>query len=83
MSNHLVDEGPDVYCHRLARVDALGPNRRLVFTLPSATDQGWETVVMKIIMPADAAMALVRMIAQTDLATAPIELVNLECAVAN
>jgi hypothetical protein len=42
-----------MYCHKLARIDVLGPNRRLVFTLPSVDSPGMEVVAIKLIVPAE------------------------------
>ena len=34
----LIDEEREIFCHRLVRIDALGPNRRLIFTVQSIDD---------------------------------------------
>ncbi len=31
----MIDQACDFYCQDFARIDALGPNRRLIFTLPA------------------------------------------------
>jgi hypothetical protein len=52
-SDRLIDNGVETYCHSLARIDSLGPNRRLVFTVPSVDSPGYQNVVVKLILPAD------------------------------
>jgi hypothetical protein len=42
-NDRLSDQASDVYCHGIARIDTLGPNRRLVFTIPSVTSPGYRT----------------------------------------
>jgi hypothetical protein len=32
---YLIDQASDLYCHGVARVETLGPNRRIIFTVPS------------------------------------------------
>jgi len=34
MSEHLIDQATELYCHKMERIDHLGPNRRLMFTVP-------------------------------------------------
>jgi len=58
MDDRLIDQACDMYCHDLARIDALGPNRRLVFTMPSLESPGYQHVTVKLILPADLMMTL-------------------------
>jgi hypothetical protein len=53
MNDRLIDQVYDTYCQDIARIDHLGPNRRLIFTVPHITDVGWEQVVVKLIVPAE------------------------------
>jgi hypothetical protein len=54
MSDRLFDmEYPDTFVCELSRIDKLGNNRRLIFTVPSMEDGGYKNVVAKLIMPAD------------------------------
>jgi hypothetical protein len=53
MTDHLLDNACDLSCHGLARIDTLGPCRRLVFTIPSLESPGCQNVVVKLIMTAE------------------------------
>jgi len=57
-NDHLLDQAQDVYCHGIARIDTLGPNRRLVFTIPSIDSSGYQNVVVKLILPAELMVTL-------------------------
>jgi hypothetical protein len=83
MTEHLLDQATDVYCHKLARIDHLGPNRRLIFTVPSVEGGQYQQVVVKLIMPADVMAAVAYMAAATDPTRASLELLALETSVAN
>jgi hypothetical protein len=61
LSDRLIDQACDMYCHGIARVDALGPNRRLIFTIPSLDSPGYQNVVVKLILPAELMTALAYM----------------------
>jgi hypothetical protein len=50
----LIDQAAlDVFCAELSRIDRLGCNRRLIFTIPSPEGGQWKTVQIKLILPAD------------------------------
>jgi hypothetical protein len=73
-----------MYCHRLARIDTPGPNRRLVFTIPSIEGPaGYENVVVKLILPAELLTTLAYMAAGADRETISPELIALEPQTAN
>jgi hypothetical protein len=61
---HAGQPAREVYAHQLARVDKLGPNRRLVFTVPSPDGLDYHSVVVKLIMPAEAVAALADMVVE-------------------
>ena len=61
---HAGQPAREVYCHQLARVDKLGPNRRLVFTVPSTDGMDYHSVVVKLIMPAEFMGALADMVVE-------------------
>jgi hypothetical protein len=82
MSDRLIDNGV-AYCHQLARIDKLGPNRLLVFTAPSLTESGWQEVQIKMVMPADFLMTLAYMAAGADRETISPELIARETRTAN
>jgi hypothetical protein len=71
MTEHLLDQATDVYCHKLARIDHLGPNRRLIFTVPS--------VEGGLIVPAEVMAAVAYMAAATDPTRASLELLLRPC----
>ncbi|WP_407174554.1 hypothetical protein [Bradyrhizobium sp. STM 3562] len=83
MNDRLIDQAPDMYCHRIARIDALGPNRRLVFTMPSVDGDAYENVVVKLILPAEVMMTLAYMAAGADRETISPELIAHETRTAN
>ena len=41
----------ETYCHELARIDRLGLNCRLIFTVPSVDSPNFRSVVAKLIVP--------------------------------
>jgi hypothetical protein len=82
-SDHLLDNGSDIYCHRLARIDHLGPNRRLVFTIPSIEGSRYQTVVVKLIVPAELMSALACMSAAAERSTVCADLLALDTVIAN
>src|SRR5260370_25120060 len=62
MSNLIEMYGvPDTFCEGLARIDQLGPCRRLTFMVRDI--QGGRAIVAKLILPAEALAELVQMIA--------------------
>jgi len=50
MTDHLLDKACDLYCHGIARIDTLGPSRRLVFTIRSLESRFPDIVVVKLII---------------------------------
>jgi hypothetical protein len=83
-NDHLLDQACDMYCHGIARIDTLGPNRRLVFTIPSVDEgPGYQNVVVKLIVPADLMVRLAYMAAGADRAAFSHELIALETHTAN
>ena len=72
-----------VYCHHLARIDKLGPNRQLIFTLPSIQDPGYHEVQIKLIMPAELMATLAYMAINADQAVISRELIALVPGTAN
>lgn len=83
MTEHLLDQATDVYCHKLARIDHLEPNRRLIFTVPSVEGGQYEQIVVKLIVPAEVMAAVAYMAAATDPTRASLELLALEPRTAN
>jgi hypothetical protein len=79
----LIDQASDIFCHRLVRIDVLGLNRRLIFTVPSIDDTRYQTVTAKLIMPADFMMTLAYMAAGADRASISPELIAFEPRTAN
>jgi hypothetical protein len=55
--------GPDVFIGELTKVERLGSNRRLIFTMPDPLSPGWRQIVVKLIVPADYMVTLAHMIA--------------------
>jgi hypothetical protein len=80
---HLIDQACDMYCHGIARIDTLGPNRRLVFTVPSTESTGYQNVVVKLILPADLMLTLAYMAAGAGAEKVAPQLLALETHVAN
>jgi hypothetical protein len=60
MTDHLIDQARDVYCHKLQRIDHVGPDRSLIFAVPDLQSCQWQQVVVKLIMPAEVMAALAR-----------------------
>jgi hypothetical protein len=83
MNERLIDNACEIYCHRIARIDALGPNRRIIFTVPSVDGDGYENVVVKLILPAELLMTLAYMAAGADRKTISPELIAHETQTAN
>jgi hypothetical protein len=79
----LIDRACDTYCHGLARIEQLGPNRRLIFTVPSAEERGCQDVVVKLIVPAELLTTLAYMAAGADRETVSRDLIALETRIAN
>jgi hypothetical protein len=84
MSNDkLIDNAPDTYCHKLARIDELGPHRRLVFTIPDLHGDNYEAVTVKLIVPAEALMQIAYMAAGADRESVSPELIAHQTGRAN
>jgi hypothetical protein len=81
-NDRLIDQACDMYCHGIARIDTLGPNRRLVFTIPSIDSSGYHNVVVKLILPADL-MGTLAMAAGVDSKNVALELLALEPRIPN
>jgi len=82
-NDRLIDQACDMYCHRLARIDHLGPNRRLIFTMPSVEGDRYQHVVVKLIIPADFMVTLAYMAAGADRDAISPDLIALETGRAN
>ena len=84
----LVDQNyPDTFVCELARIDRLGPNRRLIFTVPSVDGDQYSNIVAKLIVPAQYLPALIQLLACEAYAApegrATPELLALDTAIAN
>jgi hypothetical protein len=79
----LMDQACDMYVNDIARIDALGPNRRLIFTVPSVDEPGYENVVIKLILPAELLVKLAYMAVGADRETISPELIAHETRTAN
>ncbi|MCK1477704.1 hypothetical protein IVB27_23570 [Bradyrhizobium sp. 197] len=53
MTHRLIDQAPDMFVGELARIDSLGANQRLIFSLPTIDGDRYSTVQIKLIVPAD------------------------------
>lgn len=83
--SHLIDQAVDLYCQDIARIDSLGPNRRLIFTIPDITSPSGDcqTVAAKLIMPAELLVRLAYMAAGSDERAVSRQLLALETHTAN
>jgi hypothetical protein len=64
MSDRLIDQNyPDTFVCELSKVERLGANRRLIFTVPSVDGDGYRSIVAKLIVPAEYMVTLAYMIA--------------------
>ena len=81
--HHLIDQAQDQYCHDIARIDVLGPNRRLVFTIPCIHDGRDKIVAIKLIVPAELLTKLAYMAIGAEPDTVSRELLSLETRTAN
>jgi hypothetical protein len=83
MASNVFDNGAStIYCHQVAKIEKLGPNRLLVFTMPSLNDPSFEEVQIRIVLPAEAMNALAHMAIDID-GTVSSELLALVPGVAN
>jgi hypothetical protein len=55
--------GLDVFIGELTRVERIGANRRLIFTMPDPMDPTCRAIVAKLIVPADYMVTLAYMVA--------------------
>jgi hypothetical protein len=55
---------PEVFAEALARVERIGPNRRLVFTVTQPVGRGDKerVAVVKLILPAETSMSVAQML---------------------
>jgi hypothetical protein len=92
MADNLVDQGgPDEFACALVRIDRLGPNRRLIFTVPAVEGGGFQNVAAKLIIPAKILPTIVNLLvreiydapAETDEKVAVQALAALETGAAN
>jgi hypothetical protein len=74
MTKHLLDQ---------ASIDHLGPNRRLIFTVPSVEGGQYEQIVVKLILPADLMVTLAYMAVGAQPGLVSPELLALGPCVAN
>ena len=64
MANLIDQNYPDIFVCDLARVDRLGPNRRLIFASQNIDEEGHRSVVAKVIIPAQYLPTLVSLLAR-------------------
>ena len=83
MADLLLDNAVDVYCHGIARIETLGPNRRVVFTMPDVANPGYQNIVIKLIMTAELLATLSYMAAGVDQNNISPALLALETSTAN
>jgi hypothetical protein len=57
------NSGPDVFIGELTRVERIGANRRLIFTMPDPMDPRCRAIVAKLIVPAEYMATLAYMLA--------------------
>ena len=63
MVNNLIDQSySDAFACALARIDRLGPNRRLIFTVPTIEGDGLQNVAAKLIIPAQILPTIVNLL---------------------
>jgi hypothetical protein len=82
-NERLSDQACDTYCHGIARIDTLGPNRRVIFTVPSVDSDGYQNVVVKLIVPAELLGVIAYLAIGVDRNTISPELMALETRTAN
>jgi len=83
MADLLIDQACDMYCHGIAKIETLGPCRRIVFTIPDAANPGYQNVVIKPILPAELMATLAYMAIGVDQGTISPALLALETDTAN
>ncbi len=82
-SERLIDQACDLYCQDIARIDTLGPNRRIIFTIPSIDSTGYHNVVVKLILPAELMMTLACLAAGADANNVSPKLLAVQTNIAN
>lgn len=61
----LIDQNyPDTFVCELSRIERLGSNRRLVFTVPSVEENGLRSIVAKLIVSAEYLPTVVNLLAR-------------------
>jgi hypothetical protein len=65
VADRLIDQAADIYCHHIARVDHLGTNRRIIFTLPCLDSDGYQQVQVKLIVPEDLIPTIINLLASS------------------
>jgi hypothetical protein len=83
MAELMIDNAVDVFCGALARIDTIGPCRRLIFTMPDAANPGYQNVVIKLVMTAELLATLSYMAAGADQHASSPALLALETERAN
>ena len=83
MTDYIPDNALDYFCHGIARIETLGPCRRVIFTIPSVDSPGNQQVVVKVIMTAELLAALSCMAAGADRNAISPALLALETHTAN
>ena len=63
MTELMADQVADTFACELSRIDKLGSNRRLIFTVPSAEMDECKVVVARIVIAADSLPALMAVLA--------------------
>ena len=81
--DRLIDQACDLYCQDIARIDTLGPNRRIIFTIPSIDSTDYHNVVVKLILPAELMMTLACLAAGADVNNVSPELLAVQTHTAN
>jgi hypothetical protein len=83
MTDLLIDNAVDMYCHGIAKIETLGPCRRIVFTIPDTANPGFQNVVIKLILPAELMATLAYMAIGVDQSTISPALLAPETNTAN
>jgi hypothetical protein len=52
----------DIFCEGLARIDQVGPCRRLIFMVRDTMNDGMKTITAKIVVPAEVMFEIAQMI---------------------
>jgi hypothetical protein len=62
MTRRLIDNACDTFVGELSRIDSLGANQRLIFSLPTIDRDGYSNVQIKLIVPSDYMVTLATLI---------------------